>query len=50
MAGAASQPSPAKRLRALIEAPEILVLPGVFDGFSTAAGGEARLHRGVRHR
>lgn len=28
-------PSPAKRLRALIEAPEILVLPGVFDGFST---------------
>jgi 2-methylisocitrate lyase-like PEP mutase family enzyme len=35
MAGAAPQPSPAKRLRALIEAPEILVLPGVFDGFST---------------
>ena len=28
-------PSPGKRLRALIEAPEILVLPGVFDGFST---------------
>jgi len=28
-------PSPAKRLRALIAAPEILVLPGVFDGFST---------------
>ena len=27
--------SQAKRLRALIEAPEILVLPGVFDGFST---------------
>lgn len=27
--------SPGKRLRALIEAPEILVLPGVFDGFST---------------
>ena len=27
-------PSPAARLRALIEAPEILVLPGVFDGFS----------------
>src|SRR5450631_2389757 len=30
-----SMPSPGKRLRALIEAPEILVLPGVFDGFST---------------
>src|SRR4030088_690278 len=30
-----SQASPAKRLRALIDAPEILVLPGVFDGFST---------------
>jgi 2-methylisocitrate lyase-like PEP mutase family enzyme len=28
-------PSPGKRLRALIEAPQILVLPGVFDGFST---------------
>ena len=27
--------SPGKRLRALIEAPQILVLPGVFDGFST---------------
>ena len=27
--------SPGQRLRALIEAPEILVLPGVFDGFST---------------
>lgn len=27
--------SPAARLRALIEAPAILVLPGVFDGFST---------------
>src|SRR5437764_3723400 len=27
--------SPGKRLRALIEAPDILVLPGVFDGFST---------------
>ena len=27
--------SPGKRLRALIEAPEILALPGVFDGFST---------------
>src|SRR5450755_2913841 len=28
-------PSPGARLRALIKAPEILVLPGVFDGFST---------------
>jgi 2-methylisocitrate lyase-like PEP mutase family enzyme len=28
-------PSPAKRLKSLIDAPEILVLPGVFDGFST---------------
>ena len=28
-------PSPGKRLRALIHAPAILVLPGVFDGFST---------------
>jgi 2-methylisocitrate lyase-like PEP mutase family enzyme len=27
--------SPGKRLRALIDAPQILVLPGVFDGFST---------------
>ena len=27
--------SPGKRLRALINAPEITVLPGVFDGFST---------------
>ena len=27
--------SPGKLLRALIEAPDILVLPGVFDGFST---------------
>ena len=27
--------SPGKRLRKLIHAPEILVLPGVFDGFST---------------
>jgi 2-methylisocitrate lyase-like PEP mutase family enzyme len=26
--------SPARRLRALIDAPDILVLPGVFDGFS----------------
>src|SRR5437016_11145971 len=29
------KPSPSSRLRALIDAPEILVLPGVFDGFST---------------
>lgn len=29
------QQSAARRLRAMIEAPEILVLPGVFDGFST---------------
>src|SRR6266496_814674 len=28
-------PSPAARLRALVNAPDILVLPGVFDGFST---------------
>src|SRR5260370_33545709 len=28
-------PSPASCLRALINAPDILVLPGVFDGFST---------------
>lgn len=27
--------SPGKRLRRLIDAPEILVMPGVFDGFST---------------
>jgi len=27
--------SPSRRLRALIDAPDILVLPGVFDGFST---------------
>ena len=27
--------TPASKLRALIQAPEILVLPGVFDGFST---------------
>src|SRR6266851_5437353 len=31
----ALNPSPAARLRALINAPDILVLPGVFDGFST---------------
>src|SRR5450755_1438537 len=35
MVNAVTAASPAKRLRALIEAPEILVLPGVFDGFST---------------
>jgi 2-methylisocitrate lyase-like PEP mutase family enzyme len=35
MAKSAPKASPGKRLRALIEAPEILVLPGVFDGFST---------------
>src|SRR5438270_1688267 len=29
------KPSPGKRLRALIDAHDILVLPGVFDGFST---------------
>jgi 2-methylisocitrate lyase-like PEP mutase family enzyme len=29
-----------KRLRALIDAPEILVLPGVFDGFSTRLVGQ----------
>jgi 2-methylisocitrate lyase-like PEP mutase family enzyme len=29
------QPSAAKRLRTLIEAPDILVMPGVYDGFST---------------
>src|SRR5438046_6382775 len=28
-------PRPATRLKALINDPEILVLPGVFDGFST---------------
>ena len=30
-----SKPSPASRLCALINAPDILVLHGVFDGFST---------------
>ncbi|MDQ2961574.1 MAG: isocitrate lyase/PEP mutase family protein [Pseudomonadota bacterium] len=35
MAKAAPKASPGKRLRALINAPDILVLPGVFDGFST---------------
>src|SRR6202140_5162096 len=35
MAKPAPKASPGKRLRALIEAPGILVLPGVFDGFST---------------
>src|ERR1700724_312581 len=35
MANPAPKPSAGKRLRALINAPDILVLPGVFDGFST---------------
>jgi 2-methylisocitrate lyase-like PEP mutase family enzyme len=35
MANPTPKPSPGKRLRALIDAPNILVLPGVFDGFST---------------
>ena len=35
MAESGSQSSPGKRLRTLINAPNILVLPGVFDGFST---------------
>jgi 2-methylisocitrate lyase-like PEP mutase family enzyme len=35
MAKSAPKASPGKRLRALIEAPDILILPGVFDGFST---------------
>src|ERR1700752_4368972 len=35
MAQPGSQSSPGKRLRALINAPDILILPGVFDGFST---------------
>ena len=35
MAQSAPKPTPASRLRALIDAPDILVLPGVFDGFST---------------
>src|SRR6266436_7939453 len=35
MIQSAPKPSPAARLRALINAPDILVLPGVFDGFST---------------
>src|SRR5438034_11769457 len=30
-----TKPTPAARLRALINTPAILVLPGVFDGFST---------------
>jgi 2-methylisocitrate lyase-like PEP mutase family enzyme len=40
MATTAPPSSPGKRLRALIEAPEILVLPGVFDGFSTRLVGK----------
>jgi len=35
MANPVPKASPGARLRALIEAPDILVLPGVFDGFST---------------
>src|SRR6266446_9167399 len=35
MAQSNPKASPASRLRALINAPSILVLPGVFDGFST---------------
>jgi 2-methylisocitrate lyase-like PEP mutase family enzyme len=35
MVQSAPKPTPAARLRALINAPDILVLPGVFDGFST---------------
>src|SRR6266849_5577145 len=35
MANPTPKVSPSKRLRALIDAPEIVVLPGVFDGFST---------------
>src|SRR6266849_6095729 len=35
MVQAMPKPTPASHLRALIDAPEILVLPGVFDGFST---------------
>jgi 2-methylisocitrate lyase-like PEP mutase family enzyme len=35
MANSVPKASPGARLRALIEAPDILVLPGVFDGFST---------------
>jgi len=34
MAHSGPKPTPASRLRALINAPDILVLPGVFDGFS----------------
>jgi 2-methylisocitrate lyase-like PEP mutase family enzyme len=34
MTQSAVSPSPARRLRALIDARDILVLPGVFDGFS----------------
>jgi 2-methylisocitrate lyase-like PEP mutase family enzyme len=34
-AGEIMNSSPARRLKALINAPDILVLPGIFDGFST---------------
>ncbi len=35
MAQSVPKPTPASRLRALINAPDILVLHGVFDGFNT---------------
>jgi 2-methylisocitrate lyase-like PEP mutase family enzyme len=35
MVQSAPKPTPASRLGALINAPDILALPGVFDGFST---------------
>src|SRR5256885_2667170 len=35
MAQSMTKPTSTSRLRALIDAPEILALPGVFDGFST---------------
>jgi 2-methylisocitrate lyase-like PEP mutase family enzyme len=40
MANSVPKASPGARLRALIEAPDILVLPGVFDGFSTRLVGK----------
>jgi 2-methylisocitrate lyase-like PEP mutase family enzyme len=40
MATSAPKASPGARLRSLIAAPEILVLPGVFDGFSTRLVGK----------
>ena len=41
--------SPGKRLRAMINAPEILVMPGVFDGFRPAWC-EGRLSGRFHHR